>query len=852
MKAKLTILVFSLLILYPIKNYSQDFNLFNPGNELYLFSAYDEGANAFRYNPAVLGLGHRLNITINAFVQNYMQKTSLNEVDLLVNSGSIGLGVRSTVISEPPYQYNRISNTYSLGFGVGNKTFSIGAVYEHIAASTLSTPGNFDVSRTRNRGVIGMLYRPSDFLSASLVFNSHKSLTQHDNVNVNFLTGLAVRPLRNDRLTLMLDFSFSPFINFGTFENNLIKAGAVLKAASGIYISANYTRMNHPWANNEYLNFGVRFDLNNFSVRYNNPVYKANYTYTNLDPLLGYVKEDPNAKYKSQGNQISLTYSLEKRKSIVPEKKKIIEITLSGSLQDYNTEDVFFGLLGKGKRSIHEVIADIDYAAVDPSVRGMLVKIYPLSSGRFEVNAAIEELTNSMERFKAKGKSITAYFPQDAGPGEYYIATFADDIVLPPESIFFYGLSIDVMNYRQFLQKYGIELQTFHAGKYKLTFQGLLDSTSEEGKEVINRILDVVYEKMMSRVVKGRNLTIDDYLREKLSQPLTGIEAQRLGLIDKNGWYEDAKEIAEKNSKSTNIVKSLNRSEWDNEWGEPNAIAIVGVYASITTGESEPPPPITLPLPYIGGGRSTGSETVVRQLEDAFANPKVKVVILRVDSGGGSALASAEINSAIIRLKRKYKKPFYVSMGGAAASGGYYVSTSADKIFADETTVTGSIGVFTARPNVDSLLDGQKIKVENFKRGENSDIGTFYRKLDAKEIEIIQGIIDFYYDRFISAIVEGRNLSREEAEEVAQGRVWLGSDAFNKKLVDELGGLYETISYAKKKTKLGSRYKLIYYGVPGGNTMNDIVTSSVLQYMQQSLVNLLGFGEDEDGLEIKY
>jgi protease IV len=842
------------MILLPLKNYSQDFNLFNPGNELYLFSAYDEGANAFRYNPAVLGLGHRLNVTLNAFIQNYDNKISLNEIDFLASSGILGLAFRTTLLPNYPYLYNNTSNNYSLGLGFGNKSFSIGAMYEHITFSKLSKPDYFDLSKTRNRAVIGMLYRPGDFLSTSFVFSSHKSLTEFDNLNVNFMTGIAVRPLRNDRITLMLDFSFSPFINYAVFENNTLKLGAVVKAAPGVYINANFTKLNLAWVKNEYLNIGLRFDLNNFSLRYNNPLYKANYTYRGFDPVinLDVFRENPDAVYKSQGNQISLTYSLEKRKTIVPEKKKIIEITLSGSLQDYNTEDVFFGILGKGKRSVHEVIADIDYAAADPSVRGMLLKIYPLATGRFEVNAAIEELTNSLERFKSKGKTITAFFPQDAGPGEYYIATFANDIVLPPESIFFYGLSIDVMNYRQFLQKYGIELQTFHAGKYKLTFQGLLDSTTEEGKEVINRILDVVYEKMMGRVVTGRNITLDDYMREKLSQPLTGTEALRLGLVDKNGWYEDAKEIAEKNSKTSNIVKSITRSQWDNEWGEPDAIAIVGVYASITTGESQPPSPVTLPIPFIGGGRSTGSETVVRQLEDAFGNPKVKVIILRVDSGGGSALGSAEINSAIIRLKKKYKKPFYVSMGSAAASGGYYVSTSADKIFADETTITGSIGVFTARPNLDSLLNEQKIKVETFKRGENSDIGTFYRKLDEKEIEIIQGIIDFYYDRFIAAIVEGRNISKEEAEEVAQGRVWLGTDAFNKKLVDELGGLYETISYAKKKSKLGNRYKLIYYSVPGGNTINDIVTSSVLKYMQASVVNLLGFEEDDDGLEIKY
>lgn len=852
MKAKICIFVICLISLSPSIN-SQDFNLFNPSNELYLFSAYDEGANAFRYNPAVLGLGHRLNITLNAFVQNINGHLKISEPDIMLSSGFLGLAFRNTMHYRNPYNYE--SNNYTLGLGAGNKTFSIGVAFEHSTYSTYWLPDNYDFDKSRNRVILGMLFRPNEMVSASFVFNSWKSIAEYSHLGSNYLAGIALRPLKNDRITFMLDFSLVPYFNLPFFTNHSIKAGAVIKALDGLYLTANYIRLNFDFVKNEYINFGVKFDLNNFSVRYNNPLYKPNYVYNgiNLINQTSTFNKNDNPVFKTLGNQLSLSYSLERRKSIIPEKKKILEITLSGSLQDYNTEDVFFGLLGKGKRSIHEVISDIDYAAADPSVKGILLKIYPLSTGRFEVSAAIEELTNSLERFKSKGKTITAYFAQDAGPGEYYIATFANDIVLPPEAIFFYGLSINVMNYNQFLQKYGIELQTFYAGKYKLTFQGLLDSTTEEGKEVINRILDVVYEKMLARVVNSRNLTMDDYLREKLSQPLTGAEALRLGLVDKNGWYSDAKEIAEKHSKTSNIVRTFNRSIWDNNWSEPDQIAIIGVYASITTGQSEAPPPVSLPIPFLSGGRSTGSETVVKQLEDAFANPKVKIVILRVDSGGGSALGSAEINSAIIRLKKKYKKKLIVSMGSAAASGGYYVSTSADRIFSDELTITGSIGVFTARPNLDSLINEQRVKVENFKRGEHSDIGTFFRKLDEKEIGIIQGIIDYYYDRFILAITEGRNMTRQEAEEVAQGRVWLGTDAFNKKLVDEIGGLYEAVKYAKKVGKLGDRYKLVYYSVPGGNTINDIVTSSLISYLQTNILKLTGFdGEDDDGLEIKY
>jgi len=872
MKAKLTLLVFVITLFSVLSIKAQDFNLFNPSNELYLFSAYDEGSNAFRYNPAVLGLGHRLNMTVNA-LNHQADFDGLNELDLSINAGFLGLAIRRYTGDKDFYsnydldqfgnliEYTGFSHiqrytvsSYSIGFGFGNKTISAGLLFEFLHRSGFVSPADVNSGFPSFRNGLGLLYRPNSHLSFSFTYNSDDAMSVMHHTTDKYTIGTAIRPFENDRLTLMGDFSA---FRYGSdfFGNNKIKAGAELKLTNGLYLNINYTRNNES-IRNEFLGGGIRIDFPNGSFRYNHVMNNSRSNmiyYDSFMPRYSVFTNSGGHKYSFIGSQFSLSYNVERRKSIIPEKKKIVEITLSGSLQDYNTEDVFFGLLGSGKRSIHEVIGDIDYAAADPSVKGMILKIYPLASGRFEITAAIEELTASMSRFRAKNKTITVYFPQDVGPGGYYISTFADDVVMPAEAIFFYGLSVNVFNYNSFLEKYGIDLQTFYAGKYKLTFQGLLDSTTEEGKEVISRVLDIVYEKMLSRIVTGRNLTLDDYLLDKLSQPLTGSEAYRLGLVDKLGWYDDAKEIAGKNSRTNNIVRSFNRSEWETGWGEPPQIAVIGVYASITTGESQPPPPLSLPIPFVGGGRSTGSETVVKQLEEAFSNPKVKAIVLRVDSGGGSALGSAEINSAIIRLKKKYKKPFIVSMGGAAASGGYYVSVSADKIFSDELTITGSIGVFTARPNLDSLLRGQKIKVENFKRGENSDIGSFYKELDEKEVEIIQGIIDYYYDRFTEAVAEGRKMSKEEAEQVAQGRVWLGTDAFNKKLVDEIGGLYEAVQYAKKRSKISGKYKIVYYSVPGGNKINEIMTSSVIGYFQSHLIDMLGMDETNgDGLEIKY
>ncbi|MCX7877305.1 MAG: signal peptide peptidase SppA [Ignavibacteria bacterium] len=836
---KFYLLIITFFFVY--NSFSQSVNLSNPANEIYLFSAYDEGSHAFRYNPAVLGLGHRLNLTLTGFLENYRGKINFSETDVSLNSGPLGLAYRNSKIR------NLTLHQLNLGLGFGNKTFSSGLSLEaKIIKQNVRITEPAYTFEDKFSATLGFLFRPYSFISSSVVIQNEYQPNNNIGTAPRYTLGIAVRPLKNDLLTLLTDFSIYSYQDESILKNNSLKLGIDVQFAKGLYLGANYTIHNHKYLNKSgstnQINGWLKVNLPNSVIRYTNSFSRVSYS--------GDYSE--NLKYRSLGSLLGFSWTFERQKSLVPEKKKITEITLSGTLQDYHTEDVFFGLLGKGRQSIHEVIAEIDHASADPSVKGMLLKIYPLSTGRLPINAAVEELSAALLRFRKSGKYITAYFPQDAGPAEYFLASSANSVVMPEEGMLFYGLSVEVFNYKQFLEKYGIELQNFYAGKYKLTFQGLLDSTTQEAKEVINRMLDLGYEKMLSKVSNSRNIQLNDNLKEKLSQPLMGEEALKLGLVDKLGWYNDAREIAIKNSNVSEIVKSYNKNFWDNNWSEPDKIAVIGIYGSITTGESEAPSPIRLPIPFIGGGRSTGSETVVRQLEDAFSDSKVKAVILRVDSGGGSALGSAEINAAIIRLKKKYKKPFYVSMGSAAASGGYYISVNADQIFADDLTITGSIGVFTSRLNLDSLLSNQKIKVETFSRGQHSEIGTSARKLDEKEIEIIQGIINYYYDKFIEAISEGRKMSKEEIEEVAQGRVWLGSDAFRKKLVDQIGGLYNTIEYAKKECKIGERYKISYYAVPGGSVIDELVGNSVLKYIQKNLSDIIKLENNDQSPEIKY
>lgn len=384
--------------------YSQDFNLFNPSNEMYLFSAYDEGSNAFRYNPAVLGLAHRLNISLNAFLENYNKTVYLNEFDGSINAGAFGFAYRRF-----DYGRNFVTpasiNSFTLGFGVGNKTISAGLSIDASYFLSEGPPSIFiNSTETKYKFGFGILYRPFEFFSTAFTFKTAEAYNNDAAAN-RYNLGLALKPLKNNLINLMLDFSVIPDNNRPFFNANALKIGIDANITSGLHLTGSYSIVNSPGQYN-FVNLGIGFDFPHSSVKYNNVLSR-------IAPPAGSSQNYP---FMSRANQISLSYSVERKESIVPEKKKILEVSLSGALQDYHTEDVFFGILGKGKRSIHEVITDIDYAAADPSVKGILLKIYPLSTGRFEINAAVEELTASMERFKAKGKKITAYFPEDAGP----------------------------------------------------------------------------------------------------------------------------------------------------------------------------------------------------------------------------------------------------------------------------------------------------------------------------------------------------------------------------------------------------------------------------------------------------
>lgn len=817
------LLIILLLAVSAQRAYTQEFT-----NEYNLFLNSDESANAFRYNPAVLGLGHKFNANLNLFY--YERTRGIRAIDFQGALGSIGVAYNSDSFREnysDGFQsgtFRQNNKSYSIGLGLGNKNLSLGSVLTYTNSRYSSSGvlysgdtviGTFSVEgRSRITNIrLGMLGRVSPFISIGAAYEFNISRNNNFRLSSNeILAGIGVRPLENDRLTLYADFFYNAWRSF-ELRDIEYKVGGEFKVIDGLKV--------HGFGAEGFWGAGLSVNFGNLGLGSNYYTQEGDY----------------------YGSLYSLNYSVEKRENIIPKPERNLEVRLSGSLQDYYTSPVLFGLISGERKPYHNIIKHLDNASKDENINGLLLNIEPLSTGRFGISGSVEEIGNALQRFKSKGKRIVAYLSEGAGIEEYYLATYADKIVMPREAHLLYGLSIDVLNYRQFLKKLGVNLEVFSEGTYKLTYQGLIDSTTAEGEEVINRSLDLIYDRMLNRISEGRKVTVTEELRKELSSALNARELKTRNLIDELGWYEDAKDVLNSITRTERLTAPNESRLWSQYWGEPKEIAVIGIYGGITTGESKPPSLIQLPIPFFGGGRTTGSQTILRQLNDAFRNPNVKAIVLRVNSGGGSALGSAEIYDAVKRLKRKYNKPFIVSMGDAAASGGYYVSAYADKIFANNTTVTGSIGVFFAVPKLDSLADMLDIKAENYKRGENSDILSPYVEFDEEKKEIIRKQVRYIYDEFIGSVAEGRKMTKEEVDAVARGRVWLGSDAFAKKLTDNIGGLYEALKYARGVSGLvnDENVKVNYYPVAGSSFYEDFLYENIVNVIENKLFEFLGF-----------
>ncbi|MDM8175753.1 MULTISPECIES: signal peptide peptidase SppA [Olivibacter] len=448
---------------------------------------------------------------------------------------------------------------------------------------------------------------------------------------------------------------------------------------------------------------------------------------------------------------------------------------------------------------LDEILLRIDAAKNDNRIKGIVLDMDGIGASF----ATLQEIRDALLKFKESKKFILAYSEGYSMKG-YYLASTADKVYLNPEgSVDFRGMAAQLPFFKGTLEKLGIEAQVVKVGTYKSAVEPfILDKMSPANKEQVNSYLNSLYDYYLGNVSKSRNIPMDSL--RNIADNYSGRDAEKAlnaklvdGLKYKNEIIDELKVklCIDKKKK----IKSINIEDYTSpkteENGSQNRLAVVYAVGDIVSGE--------------GSDEQIGSERISRAIRTVREDDKVKAVVLRINSPGGSSLASDVIWKEVELTKKV--KPIIVSMGDVAASGGYYIACAADSIFAQPNTITGSIGVFGIIPNLQNFFNNKLgITFDEVKTGKYADLMSVNRPLTADERDLIQQEVNKTYDTFTKKVANGRKISQSQVDSIGQGRVWTGAQAAKIGLVDRLASFNEAITAAARKAKLKD-YKLVSY-----------------------------------------
>jgi protease-4 len=465
--------------------------------------------------------------------------------------------------------------------------------------------------------------------------------------------------------------------------------------------------------------------------------------------------------------------------------------------------------------TVEEVWDTLHKASADPRIKGIIFEPRGLSIGW----AKMQEIRDDILQFKKSGKPIITYLRGPSGR-EYYLASATDRIYMAPEdSLDLKGMRVEVMFVKNTLDKVGVKADVIHAGKYKDAGDILTQtSMTPETSEVLNQILDQYYGNLVETVAQGRKKQ-PDAVRAIIDQgPYMGNEALANGLIDSLGYDDQVIQDMQGRLKQTELklvaIKSyLKAPPAASTGGLVRRIALVVGEGEISRGSGNPS----------SDEQGITDTAMVKLLKQAENDSSIRGVILRVDSPGGDGVASDDILHEAKNLSKK--KPLVISMGDLAASGGYFISVTGDPIIAYPNTLTGSIGVIFARFNLHGLYDKIGLNKQLLTRGRYADIDSEYAPLSNEARQKIAGQIDGFYKGFVSRVADGRRKNYDQIEPLAQGRVWLGAQAKQNGLVDELGGLDRAVELIRKRANIaaGDRITLVPY--PGKRSVLDFLVN---------------------------
>jgi len=494
--------------------------------------------------------------------------------------------------------------------------------------------------------------------------------------------------------------------------------------------------------------------------------------------------------------------------------KSVLVFDLSLNITDSNPTSSTSEALGEAisgdettSITLRTVLKALENARQDKRIVALYLDGSRTSAGNGTGLATLKEVREALERFRSAGKKIIAY-NVNLGKQAYYLSSVADTVILNPMgTVEINGFSSQQLFYTGALEKFGIGVQVIRVGKYKSAVEPfVLKKLSQENRQQTQALLSDLWGEFVTTVGKSRKITPGQLQAIADSQgEFTASEARTRRLVDKVAYLDevvaDLKQLtgsSEEDKSFRQIHISTYAKVEDKDFKKrtsKNKIALVYAEGEIVNGQ--------------GSGQQVGGDRLARQLRQLRQDEDIKAVVLRINSPGGSVTASEEIQREV-RLSRD-KKPVIVSMGDYAASGGYWIATGANHIFAEPNTITGSIGVFGLQFNVQKLANSNGLTWDVVKTGRYADRTTISRPKTPQELAIAQKWVNQIYDQFLNKVAESRKLPKQKVAQIAQGRVWSGQDAKALGLVDEIGGIDDAIEYAAKQAKLGENWELEEY-----------------------------------------
>ena len=511
-------------------------------------------------------------------------------------------------------------------------------------------------------------------------------------------------------------------------------------------------------------------------------------------------------------------------------KNSVMMLDLNGTLAERSQENPLDLIMKDDYKTygLDDILSSIKKAKENEDIKGIYIQATSLGAGF----ASLEEIRNALKDFKESGKFVVAY--GDAyTQGLYYLSSVADKVLLNPQGMLEWrGLAATPMFFKDLLEKVGVEMQVFKVGTYKSAVEPFISTEmSAANREQINVYLSSIWGQITSAVAESRNLSVEALNKEadRMLMFYPAEESVKNGLVDtliyKNDVRDYLKNLAgidkDDNMPILGIQDMINVKKNVPRDKSGNVIAVYYAYGEIDGGSSA------------STDEGINSEKVIKDLRKLKDNKNVKAVVLRVNSPGGSAYGSEQIWYAVNQLKKE--KPVIVSMGDYAASGGYYISCNADTIVAEPTTLTGSIGIFGMMPNAKGLTEKLGVSFDVVKTNPYADFGNLTRPMNDGEKGLMQMYVNNGYELFLTRCSNGRGISMEELDKIAQGRVWTGSTAKELGLVDELGGLDKALEIAIAKAGVDA-YTVMSYPKKEG-FLESLMNTNPGNYIKGRMLN---------------